>query len=346
MARKGLLTSIIDDEFTAVNIATDTTRRERPPSNSAFGMMSRAAEEMANKANAAEELERKLLAGQTIIEIDPSLVDDSFVNDRLDESREDVQDLVESYREQSSNGERGQDTPILVRPHRHVQGRFEIIFGHRRTRAAKATGRKVRAVVRDLSDRDHVIAQGQENAARAGLSFIERATFASNLARRDFDNQTIMAALRANKTVLSKMQAVTAQVPLEVIRAIGPAAEIGRDRWYELAVHLRDVGELVATAIVRETSFQEGDSEARFNRLFKHVASVAKSRGASSTSALKENWQPDDRSLRVTTSGTKNAITLALRKPDGVRFGAWISQNLETLYGEFRRAERDKKTGD
>jgi ParB family chromosome partitioning protein len=296
---------------------------------------------MASKIDAAEDLERQLLAGQAIVEIDPDLVDDSFVDDRLKESREDIEDLVETFKE------RGQDTPILVRPHRDVDGRFETIFGHRRKRAAKATGRKVRAVVRQISDRDHVIAQGQENAARSGLSFIERATFASNMGERKFDNQTIMAALRINKTVLSKMQAVTTQIPLEVIQAIGPAAEIGRDRWYELAVKLRDLGSSdEAIALVRQPTFREIDGATRFNSLFRHLDSIPRPRASSSTEEALPSWEPKDQSVRVTTKGTKKAVTIALRRPDGVRFGHWISENLESLYNDFRRTERNTMTGD
>ena len=41
--------------------------------------------------------------------------------------------------------------------------------------------RKVRAVVKEMKDREHVIAQGQENSARANLSFIEKALFAARI---------------------------------------------------------------------------------------------------------------------------------------------------------------------
>lgn len=341
MARKGLLANIIDDEFTAVNSGAVERSEGRSSSKSAFGMMSRAAEEMANKANAAEELERQLLAGQVIVDIEPALIDDSFVEDRLDESREDIQDLVASFRE------RGQDTPILVRPHRSIDGRFETIFGHRRTRAAKATGRKVRAVVRKLSDLDHVIAQGQENAARAGLSFIERAAFAANLAQRGFDNQIVMTALRVNKTVLSKMQAVTTQVPIEVIKAIGPATQIGRDRWYDLATRLRELGKPeISIDFVQQAGFGDADSDARFDMLHRHLVSVPKSPASTGDEFASEHWAPSDGSLQVTMKSTKQSVTLALRKPDGKRFGAWISQNLDTLYGEFRQVETRKSSGE
>lgn len=342
MARKGLLSSVIDDEFTAVNLEHPLSHTDRPPSRNAFGMMSRAAEHMASKVDAAEELERQLLAGQSIIEVDPDLIDDSFVEDRMDESREDIQDLVESFLE------RGQDSAILIRPHRQTAGRFETIFGHRRRRAAKATGRKVRAVVKEISDREHVIAQGQENAARADLSFIERAMFAQSLGERGFDNQTTMAALGVNKSVLSKMQAVITQIPPIIIRAIGPATSVGRDRWYELAVCLRDLATRnEAIEIIERQDFSNLDSNERFELIWNQsVTNAPKRDQAPQPRRSGMNWQPGDHSLNVATKATKNTLTIELHKPEGIRFGNWITQNLETLYGEFRRLESTNETGD
>ncbi|NKF33252.1 ParB/RepB/Spo0J family partition protein, partial [Pseudomonas sp. BGM005] len=91
----------------------------------------------------------------------PDTVEVSFVKDRLSEDDEAFRALVEAIRV------RGQDTPILVRPHGTIDGRYQVVFGHRRLRAARELGRNVRAVVKAIDDRTHVIAQGQENSARA-----------------------------------------------------------------------------------------------------------------------------------------------------------------------------------
>ncbi len=83
----------------------------------------------------------------------------------------------------------------MVRPNPSDKGRYQIVFGHRRVRAARLLGRPVKAVVKHVSDIDHVIAQGQENSARENLSFIERATFAHHLASLGHDRRTIQLAL-------------------------------------------------------------------------------------------------------------------------------------------------------
>ncbi len=88
---------------------------------------------------------------------------------------------------------------------------------------------------RTLKDSDHLVAQGQENSARANLSFIEKATYASEIARLHFDgdNAIVLSALSADRATLSKMLAV-ANMPRELLDAGGAAKDIGRDRWYEL----------------------------------------------------------------------------------------------------------------
>ncbi len=95
-------------------------------------------------------------------------------------SREADVGLVEAIREQ------GQQVPILVRPHPDRPGRYQVAFGHRRLRAVAEIGIPVRAVVRDLTDEQLVVAQGQENNERRDLSYIEKARFAQKLQLRFF----------------------------------------------------------------------------------------------------------------------------------------------------------------
>ncbi len=64
--------------------------------------------ELAEKAAIADQA----LVGEAVVELDPSLVDKSFVSDRMGEDEAAFMELVEAIRE------RGQDTPVLVRPPR------------------------------------------------------------------------------------------------------------------------------------------------------------------------------------------------------------------------------------
>ena len=169
-----------------------------------------------------------------MVELDPALVDPSFVADRLSITSESQEVLIEQIRDH------GQQVPILVRPYPGRPGEYQVAYGHRRLSAVRALGAKVRAVVRDLTDAQFVVSQGQENNARTDLSYIERAYFARKLEEGGFDRTVIMAALGVDKAALSKMISLTKRLPPKLIEAIGAAPATGRRRWEELADLLSD----------------------------------------------------------------------------------------------------------
>ena len=145
------------------------------------------------KAQRVDALEKQLAQGQAIVELDTAVLDSSFVVDRLGVSSQDQALLVSQIREH------GQQVPILVRPHPEREGRFQVAYGHRRLAAIKTIGGPIRAVIRDLTDEQLVVSQGQENNARTDLTFIERAFFASRLEGRNFSRDVIMSALGVDK---------------------------------------------------------------------------------------------------------------------------------------------------
>ena len=166
----------------------------------------------------------------------------------------------------------GQQVPVLLRPHPSQPGRFQVAYGHRRVRALAELERPVRAVVRELSDDELVVAQGQENNARKDLSFIERASFATTLEDRSFGRETIMAALNVDKTELSRLISVSRAVSREIVEAIGPAPKAGRRRWMELADRLGARGADKATApILHDDEFRSRNSDDRFGILVRRT---------------------------------------------------------------------------
>lgn len=142
------------------------------------GGITRTLGNITEKMERANDLERQLAEGQTIVEIDTDLIDGSFVTDRLEIDPIELGQLIEQIREH------GQQVPILVRPHPESNGRYQVAYGHRRLAATKELGIKVRAVIRQLTDDQLVVSQGQENSARTNLSYIERALFALRLEQR------------------------------------------------------------------------------------------------------------------------------------------------------------------
>lgn len=215
---------------------------------------------LAEEAHAAEALRQQIARGATVIELETPLVDPSFVADRFARTSDaDYRRLVESIRDS------GQQVPILVRPHPTEPGRYQIAYGHRRHAAAAELGIPVKAIVRPLRDNELVIAQGQENGERRDLSFIERAVFAAALQRRGFDRATLNGALGVHTAEMTRLLAVAAAIPEEVIRRIGPAPKAGRHRWQELARECDRPGGLAAmVALLEQPSILALPSDRRF----------------------------------------------------------------------------------
>lgn len=334
MARKNIFESIMKDE----SVVED----ESEPSSGfrKFG----AAKSMSSSIDELAKQALKLVAGETVVELDPDVLDASFVSDRMPETDdEEYRELFEAVKE------RGQDTPILVRPHPKDHGRFMIVFGHRRARVAKELGRTVRAVVKNLADLDHVVSQGQENSARANLSFIERVQFANRLESFGYTRETIQAALSIDYQTLSKMLTIPKAIPEGIIEAIGPAKGVGRDRWLDLRKLIENPRHTtVAESYVASRDFASTSSAERFELLYnflkgsKSKKPIRKGVGVSAETA----WAPADKSVSAVAKVSGKTFSIALKEKDAQEFGAFITDSLDQLYQAFKESKKMTGTGD
>lgn len=328
MARRGIFNNIKEAETRDSDRKASPGYAMRGPSRNMIDSIG----ELAEKAAKADQV----LEGETIVELDPDAIEASFVVDRMDDD-EAFAELVDAIRA------RGQDTPVLVRPHPTSSGRFQTVFGHRRVRAARELHRKVKAVIREISDTDHVIAQGQENSARENLSFIERALFAQRLLDRGHDRQTIQAALAIDAPMLTRMLSVSSRVPEAVVLAIGPCKTIGRDRWIEFAQLAEGPdAQQAAGSAVREQGFAEVASELRFEKVLGALKAQAKPRRGSSVKPLKEKWAAPDKAIAAELIDNGRSFSLAFKSKGGVGFGRYVAESLERLYGEYKRNQEGK----
>lgn len=297
--------------------------------SSALGAISQSLGGISDKVKRADEIEQKLIQGQTIVELGPDLIDGSFVPDRMEATDEENAAFREIIRQH------GQNVPILVRPKDGDAGRFEVAFGHRRLRAARELGIKVRAVVRPLTDEELVVAQGQENSGRTDLTFIERARFAARLEDRKFSREIIMAALNADKAAVSRLIAIATRVPGDVIESIGPAPSFGRVRWQELTDLIdQDGNRERALALVAASGFKDQVSDKRFEAVLSGLR-------IKQTRTRAETWSADDgtHAARISRSGKK--LTLVFDDRVAPQFGDFIRSRLQSLYSEYRAADSD-----
>lgn len=326
MARKDIFANITAPQNAAQERKTTPGYATRGASRSMINSLS----ELAEKAALADQS----LVGEAVVELDPALLDVSFVSDRMGEDETAFQELVEAIRE------RGQDTPVLVRPHPSASGRYQIVFGHRRVRAARLLERPVKAVIKGVSDTDHVIAQGQENSARENLSFIERASFAQNLTTLGHDRRTIQVALSVDAPMLTRMLSVTGRVPKDVIAAIGAAKSVGRDRWTDLAQQIEHpVAFETATQLVVTPGFETLSSEARFDLL---LSEIKKARRPVKRSNPVGEWVSGDAKVTAEFKGSGKSYSISLKSKDAGKFGRFIADNLEKLHDEFVKSVKSQ----
>ncbi|MGD0185751.1 MAG: plasmid partitioning protein RepB [Roseiarcus sp.] len=320
MARKNLLTGLLGNEFPDGNSAEQATPEgEKTPAphlgvmgtRGAIGAVTRSIEQ---------------LKAQSIVDIAPELIEASFIADRLESTPESHRALVDSIREH------GQQVPVLVRPHPITEGRYQIAYGRRRLRAVAELGRRVRAVVKPLTDQQLVVAQGQENSARTDLSFIEKALFAARLEEGGFDRETIMAALSVDKTGLSRLISSAVKIPRDIIEAIGSAPRAGRDRWIELATRLENATAVAAARrLIESDGFARKDSDERFNA----ITNVAAPKPAKTPRPAV--WKAEDGTRVAHIKEDERNLTLAIDKKAAGEFGAYLVEQLPEIYAAFKR---------
>ena len=171
----------------------------------------------------------------SLITIDPFAISGNGLQDRLDDDTRADARLLASIRDH------GQQVPVLVRPHPDQPAQFQIVYGRRRVLALRDLGRPVSAILRPLGPTEAVLANGAENTLRSGLSFIEKANLARQLATMH-PRKIIADALNLDPALLSRMLSLTRHLPPEVIEMIGSAPGVGVLRWQKLANLIVDTG--------------------------------------------------------------------------------------------------------
>jgi ParB family transcriptional regulator, chromosome partitioning protein len=233
----------------------------------------------------------------------------------------------------------GQRIPIQVRPHPQSPGRYQVIYGHRRLRAARELGRPVKALVLEMSDRDLVVSQGIENAARQDLTWIERALFAWRMDQTGIKPRDVMAALSIDDAELARMRAVYRKVPADVIESIGRAPKVGRPRWVDFAKRIEE--ESTALSSVRKTLSADRVLRSNSNDRF----------SAALESLKKVRTQPDTDHEVKDHSGkilgrlrvSKKEMRLIVDSPRGAEFAEFVRQELPALVERFIESS---KSGD
>lgn len=267
------------------------------------------------------------------VELDPELIDPSPFPDRLpDDNSTDFERLKKLIAEE------GQKLPIQVRKHPGVEGRYQVVYGHRRWRAARELGIKLKATVLDLSDVELVVAQGIENAARQDLSWIERALFAGRMDEAGIRARDIRAALSIDDPELARLRSVCRGLPGDVIEAIGRAPKVGRPRWVALASAVAvESGVLIR---IRETLSDDKVSRLPSDDRFKAAFAATRKAPAKQQSDLALTAPSGEVVGKAVFSGTD--VKLTIEKDRAQAFASFLEGELPELIERFFAREGEK----
>jgi ParB family chromosome partitioning protein len=266
------------------------------------------------------------VGSRSIQDIDPDLIEDTGLKDRIGALNEDITDLRDSI------ARHGQQVPILLRPHPKLSGRYQVVYGRRRLAAIRGLGTPVKALIRTLSDEEAVLAQGQENNLRKDPSFIEKALFAGDLEEAGYDARVVQDALNVNRSHTSHMRKVREAFPRDVLERIGAAPSIGWKRWYELAVKVLEQG--IDASTIHPAPFAEGsNSDQRFAAWVKALPEPPKAPAAPRTPVsiiAKDGSDLGEVEL--------NRGKLGFRPSAGqTAFAAWLHENAEMVFSQLHQ---------
>ncbi|ASV88785.1 plasmid partitioning protein RepB (plasmid) [Ochrobactrum quorumnocens] len=323
------------------NLDLASLNSDKPAPKSGYGMTGPAKTVVRSIEEMAENTKR-LMEGETIVEIEPHLLDVSFASDRLSEDDIEFEALKEAIKDH------GQATPILVRPNPHNDERYMVVFGHRRARAAMDLGIRVKAVVKKLDDISSAIAQGQENSARSNLSFIERAYFAQNLLSSGMSKDIVKSAIGIDDALLSKMLSVVETVPSTMIMAMGASKKIGRDKWLSLRQIILNPAHLdVALSRIASDGFMALPEEERFDALHEYLKkySVRSAAKVSAKAAIEKSWLSEDRAVRLSMKQKPKNVAIELSSTEARPFSDWLSSNMDRFYIEYKQT-KSQSSGD
>jgi ParB family chromosome partitioning protein len=276
-----------------------------------------------------------------VMELNPALIDPSPFPDRLaDETSEEA---IEELRR--SIEQRGQELPILVRPHPDVEGRYQVAYGHRRLAAIKGLqGKQVKAIIRDLADTDLLQAQGIENSARQNLSYIERVLFAAhirNLCRNSGEEVArVKMALSITDAEASYLKRIHQNVPGRLIRAIGPAPKIGRPRWMKLADFTKDEALAnIGDQLTQDADFAaQEDSDSRFQYVLSGLQKAEQEQQSGASKNMKA-VRPDPTPIRHDDQLLGHFVPRAKKSELSLNeraFAEFVADQLPKLYEAYK----------
>lgn len=268
------------------------------------------------------------ITANSIRDIDPALIEQDGLRDRLNIDGPEIDELAESIRAH------GQQVPILVRQS-STPDRYKIVYGRRRLAAIRKLGIPAKAIVRTLDDEASVIAQGQENNLRLDPSFIEKAIFIRELQVAGYPAQVIQDALGLSRQGVSNHKVVLDALPAEIVPVIGPAHGIGRRQWSDLAKACAPLGE--SSVEIAEAAVVDLPTGTDGSKRFQVVLNACLAHSAPSLPAADVHRgghlevRAEDGSTLATMKSTNDRLNLQFDRKAHPEFGLWLEARADDI---------------
>ncbi|MBB3995541.1 ParB family chromosome partitioning protein [Sulfitobacter undariae] len=177
---------------------------------------------------------------ETVIELPPSDIDhNAGIRDRFSEFPEGFDTLMASIREN------GQQQPILVGLRDPQTGKYPIIAGRTRLRIASQLGIKLKAIVRPIEGEARLVAQLQENLARADYTVGDKIGIMIELKNLSFKQTRIAETMSISPTDVSKLLGIFANLTdlakTEEFPKALLSSKAGRPKWESLVKALQEL---------------------------------------------------------------------------------------------------------
>ncbi|PLW76043.1 plasmid partitioning protein RepB [Cohaesibacter celericrescens] len=275
------------------------------------------------------------LSEDSIVSLDPTKIDRSPFKDRFDSDPE-FENAIEELK--VSIQQEGQKIPVLVRPHPAYSDRYQLAYGFRRLEAIKRLMEeagssqtiKIRAHIRQLTDRELIQEQSLENGVRENLSWIEQAMWALQLRNADFNNRAICPVMGLTEPAVSMLFKVTASIPHEIIHSIGRAPGVGRPKWLKLAELLKDRTSVDnVKKLIQTEKFELADSSMRVTLALEAASNMQRHVKEKTQSAIEFDGRVIGQ-IKEASNGT----TMLISKNEKL-FANWLVERLPELLTEF-----------
>jgi ParB family chromosome partitioning protein len=180
---------------------------------------------------------------ESIIEVSPDEIINWEYHDRPEKELGDLEAFAQEL-------ERiGQQQPCVARPLTNKKGKYELLIGERRWRAAKLANIPLKVVVRSLSDHEAAIAQAAENEDRKDLSdYAKGMSFHRLIESGIIQQKDLIQKLGKSKQYISALLSFP-KIPKEILNSIDDFSNISA-RTAEEIKQLGSKGEKYIEAII------------------------------------------------------------------------------------------------